>query len=138
MSLCSAIKHRREAQERQEAHHIRDGCEHDATGEGWVAATTNHAYADAQRRGNPVSLHVTETTGAMSAALDGALRAVSKLSHAPGAIDNTWYGTSRSSPTTHYQHHVTAISAAIVMGDAHDAANSASHLGFLLTHGLRA
>ena len=34
------------------------------TGEGWVAATTGHDYADAQQRGNPVSLLVMETSGA--------------------------------------------------------------------------
>ena len=36
------------------------------TGAGWVAATENHHYADAQRRGHPVTLIVTETTGAVS------------------------------------------------------------------------
>ena len=46
---------------------------------GWVRATTmNHQYADAQRRGNPITLLVTETTGAMSPTLCAALRETGK------------------------------------------------------------
>ena len=33
---------------------------------GWVRETLDHDYADAQRRGHPVTLLVTETTGALS------------------------------------------------------------------------
>ena len=37
----------------------------DRAGTGWVAATTDHQYADAQRRSNGVTLLVAETTGGM-------------------------------------------------------------------------
>ena len=33
-------------------------------GTGWVRETLDHDYTDAQRRGHPVALLVTETTGA--------------------------------------------------------------------------
>ena len=35
------------------------------TGLGWVAATTEHDYADAQGKGNHVLLLITENSGAM-------------------------------------------------------------------------
>ena len=38
-------------------------------GTGWVRGTLDHDYADAQRRGHPVTLLVTETTGALSPTL---------------------------------------------------------------------
>ena len=34
-------------------------------GTGWVRETLDHDYTDAQRRGHPVALLVTETTGAL-------------------------------------------------------------------------
>ena len=43
-----------------------DGPWRRAMGTGWVRETLDHDYADAQRRGHPVTLLVTETTGALS------------------------------------------------------------------------
>ena len=43
-----------------------DGPWRRAKGTGWVRETLDHDYADAQRRGHPVTLLVTETTGALS------------------------------------------------------------------------
>ena len=63
----------------------------------WKAQT--HA-ADAQRRGHPVTLLVTETTGALSPTFDRALRALGKHARAPPTHDSTRYGLSRSSPRT--------------------------------------
>ena len=63
----------------------------------WKAQT--HA-ADAQRRGHPVTLLVTETTGALSPTFDRALRALGKHARAPTTHDSTRYGLSRSSPRT--------------------------------------
>ena len=68
------------------------------TGIGWVAASTDHDYADAQRRGNPVTLLVTESSGAISPTFDFCLRALDREAHAPGATDFTRYGASRASP----------------------------------------
>ena len=51
-------------------------------GTGWVRGTLYHDYADAQRRGHPVTLLVTETTGALSPTFDRALRALGKHARA--------------------------------------------------------
>jgi len=75
-------------------------------------------YADAQRRGHPVTLLVTETTGALSPTFDRALRALGKHARAPTTHDSTRYGLSRSSPRTFLAHHRAAISAAVVLADA--------------------
>ena len=72
----------------------------------WKAQT--HA-ADAQRRGHPVTLLVTETTGALSPTFDRALRALGKHARAPTTHDSTRYGLSRSSPRTLLAHHRAAI-----------------------------
>ena len=48
-----------------------DGPWRRAMGSGWVRETLDHDYADAQRRGHPVTLLVTETTGALSPTFDG-------------------------------------------------------------------
>ena len=48
-----------------------------------VAATSDHDYADAQRRGNPVTLLVSENTGALSAEFVRCLRALSMQSRVP-------------------------------------------------------
>ena len=54
-----------------------DGPWRRAKGTGWVRETLDHDYADAQRRGHPVTLLVTETTGALSPTFEHrALRAL--------------------------------------------------------------
>ena len=90
-------------------------------GTGWVLETLDHDYADAQRRGHPVTLLVTETTGALSPTFDRALRALGKHAHArrppmtPPAHPVSRYGLSRSSHRTFLAHHRAAISAAVVL-----------------------
>ena len=66
-----------------------DGPWRRAMGTGWVRETLDHDYADAQRRGHPVTLLVSETTGALSPTFDRALRALGKHARAARA------------PTTH-------------------------------------
>ena len=73
-----------------------------AAGTGWVRATTGHQYADAQQRGNPVTLLVSETTGALSRPFCAALREMGKAARAPGTHDSTCYGTASTSPAAFY------------------------------------
>ena len=51
-----------------------------------------------QQRGNPVTLLVSETTGALSRSFVDALRVLGKQSRAPTTHDSTCYGTARTSP----------------------------------------
>ena len=88
------------------------------TGDGWVAESVDHDYADAQARGNPVTLLASESTGAISPTFDFCLRALDRESRALGATDFTRYGESRASPRQYYAHHLAAISHAIVAADA--------------------
>ena len=106
------------------------------TGEGFVRATTDHDYADAQRRGNPVTLLVSETTGALSGTFVRALRALGKQARAPTTHDSTRYGTARTSPKSFYVHHAAAISAAIAYADATTVLLAAAAMSFKLSVGL--
>ena len=63
------------------------------TGNGWIRATVDHDYADALNRGNPVTLLVTETTGALSSTLVNVMRALAKQARASTTHDYTCYGT---------------------------------------------
>ena len=112
--------------------------ESDRAGTGWVRETLNHQYADAQARGNPVSLHVAESTGAVSASFDAALRALGKESRAATTHDSTVYGVARSSPRTFYAHHIAAHSHAVVMADAVTVHTCACALAFRLSIGMPA
>ena len=107
-------------------------------GTGWVRGTLDHDYADAQRRGHPVTLLVTETTGALSPTFDRALRALGKHARAPTTHDSTRYGLSRSSPRTFLAHHraATCISAAVVLADATTISLAAPAMSFKLTMGM--
>ena len=58
-----------------------------------VRETLDHDYADAQRRGHPVTLLVTETMGALSPTFDRALRALGKHARAPTTLDSNRYGS---------------------------------------------
>ena len=86
--------------------------------------------------GNPVTLLVSETTGALSTAFVRCLRELGQQSRAPATHDSTRYGTSPASPRSYYAHHLAAISAAIVYADALTVLNAAAHLSFLLSVGL--
>ena len=113
-----------------------DGPWRRAMGTGWVRETLDHDYADAQRRGHPVTLLVTETTGALSPTFDRALRALGKHARAPTTHDSTRYGLSRSSPRTFLAHHRAAISAAVVLADATTISLAAPAMSFKLTMGM--
>ena len=113
-----------------------DGPWRRVTGTGWVRETRDHDYADAQRRGHPVTLLVTETTGALSPTFDRALRALGKHARAPTTHDSTRYGISRSSPHTFLAHHRAAISAAVVLADATTILLAAPAMSFKLTLGM--
>ena len=113
--------------------HKREG---PAAGSGWVRATTTHQYADAQQRGNPVTLLVTETTGAQSHTLCTSLREMGKAARAPGTHDSTCYGTARTSPSAFYAHHLAAISHAIVAADAILVLHAAAAMSFKLSVGI--
>ena len=105
----------------------------------WVRETLDHDYADAQRRGHPVTLLVTETMGALSPTFDRrdrALRALGKHARAPTTHDSTRYGLSRSSPRTVLAHHRAAISAAVVLADATTISLAAPAMSFKLTMGM--
>ena len=106
------------------------------TGEGFTRATVDHDYADAQRRGNPVTLLVCETTGALSSTFVRALRALGKQARAPTTHDSTRYGLARTSPTSFYVHHVAAISAAIAYADATTVLLAAAAMSFKLAIGI--
>ena len=111
-----------------------DGPWRRAMGTGWVRGTVDHDYADAQRRGHPVTLLVTETTGALSPTFNRALRALGKHARAPTTHDSTRYGLSRSSPGTFLAHHRAAISAAVVLATTISLAAPA--MSFKLTMGM--
>ena len=103
---------------------------------GWVAETTDHDYADAQRRGSTVVLATTETTGAFCQGIDRALRALNAQSRLPTTHDSTVYGTARTSPRTFHAHHSAAISVAIVTSHATLIHERAMHMSSMLTLGL--
>jgi hypothetical protein len=106
------------------------------SGDGWVAATTDHHYADALSHGRPVTLLASESSGAISTAFDLALRLLDRQSRARGALDATRYGTSRVSHRRFYAHHLAAISAAIAHADAVSIFTDAAHRSHLLSLGL--
>ena len=91
---------------------------------------------DAQARGNPVTLHAAESTGAVSSTFDAAYRALDKMSRLKTTHDSTVYGVARSSPRTFYAHHMTAHSHAVVMADAVTVCTHATALAFQLSIGM--
>ena len=101
-----------------------------------MRATTTHDYADAQRRGIPCSLLVSETTGALSRDTVRLLLALAKQATAPTTRDSTCYGTARTSPRSYFPHHTAAISAAIALADATSVMHAAAALSFRLSLGL--
>ena len=113
-----------------------DGPMRRATGEGWVRETEGHDYADAQRRGHPVTLLVSETTGALSPTFVRLLSSLARQASAPTTHDSTCYGTARSSPRSFLPHHLAAISAAIALADATSISHAAAALSWRLSLGL--
>ena len=88
------------------------------------------------QRGPPVSLLVTESTGALSATTVRALLALGKQARAPTTHDSTRYGTASTSPSSFFAHHTAAISAAIVRADATSVMHAAAAMSFRLSMGL--
>ena len=80
-------------------------------------------------------LLMTESTGALGAALIMLLRALARTATLPSGGDTTVYGTSRASPRAFYPHHLAAISSAIVGADAHTVLAHAAHETFMLSLG---
>ena len=78
------------------------------TGHGWVRETTNHQYADAQRRGNLVTLLACESTGAISPSFHRALCTLGKLARLATSHDSTVYGIGRASTRSFTAHHLAA------------------------------
>ena len=113
-----------------------DGALNRSTGAGWVRATTNHQYADAQRRGNPTTLFVSETTSAVSDTLRDTLRALDRESRLPTSMDSTVYGVARSSPQRFYAHHLAAHSSAVTFADVVTLHMYATELQFKLSAGI--
>ena len=106
------------------------------TGAGFVRESTKHDYRDAQQRGNPVTLLVSETTGALSRSFVDALRVLGKQSRAPTTHDSTRYGKARSSTKSFLPHHLTRISAAINQADAVTVLLAAAAMSFKLSMGI--
>ena len=103
-----------------------------------MQATYDHQYADAQRRGNPVTLLVSESTGAISPDFFRALCALDKQSRLRTTHDATTYGVSRSSPRTFLDHHLAAHSSAVVLADATTLHSFGTALAFRLSIGIAA
>ena len=83
-----------------------------------------------------MSLLACESTGAISATFDAALRTLDKESRATTTHDSTVYGIARSSPRTFYAHHLAAHSQAVVMADATTAISAAKKLAHRLSIGV--
>ena len=101
-----------------------------------MRATTDHDYADAQSRGHRVTLLVAESTGALSPTFARALRVLASQATAPTTHDSTVYGTSRASPSSFYDHHLTALSAAIAGADAETVLHAAAVMSFKVSVGV--
>ena len=114
--------------------HARDGDSYDRrTGTGYVPGRSGH-YSDGLAKGHRLTLLVTEPSGACAPRLCRLLRALASLASEPGA-DTTAYGSARCSPASFYQHHLSAISAAVVRCDTAAVITRARSLAFLHTLG---
>ena len=108
------------------------------TGAGYLRATSRHDYADAQARGNGVTVFVMETTGAFNSQLERVLRYLSTLSRTPLAHDHTQYGTLRHSVRNYYAYHAAAISSAIAAAESRVIIDQATRMSHALALGLAA
>ena len=102
------------------------------TGVGRVSAKKGD-YADALSKGHGVHLLAMEGSGAMNSTLVALLRALAKGIGLPDVQDTTVYGTARGSTTSFFEHHISAISAAIVHADADIVINHAAVENLQLT-----
>ena len=77
-----------------------------------------------------------ESTGAIAPAFAAVLRILARIASSEGSSDSTQYGTARVSPQRFYQHHVAAISAAVVQADAQTILNAAATMSVALSLGI--
>ena len=104
------------------------------TGLGYVGARAGD-YSDALEKGHRVHLLAAESTGAIGRSFATLLHHLAKLAKARNSQDGTLYGRGRQSTRSFYDHHLSAISAAIVTNNALSIINAASALNFALTLG---
>ena len=100
------------------------------TGRGYVAPSDGD-YTDALSKQHPVTLAITETSGAITDSLASFLHILARTARAKGATDNTRYGLSRASTTSFYVHHLSEISTAVQVADANTIINAATHESFM-------
>ena len=94
----------------------RDGPLNHSTGKGWVKEVRGD-YADALSKGSRVIPAVVETMGGVVPHFRAYLRYLARRARRAHALDGTVYGTSRTSATSFYVHHVQRIALAAQLGD---------------------
>ena len=77
-----------------------------------------------------------ENTGALTPAVIRLLHVLDKSAKDPQGHDSTQFGLGRASPQSFFQHHLAAVSCAIVRADALTIRNHAASLAVALAHGL--
>ena len=95
------------------------------SGEGFVAAHDGD-YADALRKRRSVVLFNTETSGAVGPRGVRLLGQLAKDVQRKGAVDGTFYGTSRASTRSFFPHHLGSLALSIVRADALTLCNAAA------------
>ena len=93
-------------------------------------------YDDAFKKGNIVHLLCSENTGALAPGVIRLLHVLGKSAAGPQGHDSTQYGLGRASPQSFFQHHLAAVSCAIVCADALTIRNHAASLAVALAHGV--
>ena len=93
-------------------------------------------YTDAFEKGNIVHLLGSENTGALAPGVIHLLHVLDKSTADPQGHDSTQYGLGRASPQSFFQHHLAAVSCAIVRADALTIRNHAAYLAVALAHGV--
>ena len=102
------------------------------TGVGSIKAKKGD-YDDALQKGHPVTLLLSEPSGALCPNYIRLLRACAKKVKENPGIDTTTYGNSRSSTKSFFAHHLAAASSAIVGAFANSIMNTAASLMVLAT-----
>ena len=102
----------------------------------WVAKSTDHDYADAQRRGNGVTLFLGEHRRHVLRPHRVPPRSGQAVPPAHHAGLHVLRRVVLIAAQSFYAHHAAAISAAIVSADADTVANKASSLSVLLSAGI--
>ena len=95
----------------------RQGPFNHSTGKGWVKEVKGD-YADALSKGSRVIPGVVETMGGVVPHLRAYLRYLARRARHAGGLDGTVYGSSRTSASSFYSHHIQRIGLAAQLGDA--------------------